>query len=390
MSSEQSESPVRTFRLDPRNVWQVGLVVLGLVALGLFIAFVVDDGGSVIFTLLMAWFAALAMQPAVGRLSRRMRRGLATGIVMATVGIAIVLFMVAFGQLFVSQIASLLETLPALADQVVAWASEVLGRQIDVKALLAELNINPQQVAIYASEVVGGVLGFLGTILGGFFSLFTFALFTFYFAADGPRLRRWIASFFPPRRQATAMQFWDVTAQKVGGYVAARVILATINGTLSAVVFLVIGMPSWLALGIWTGVVAQFVPTIGTYIAIVLPVLVGLLSGNPMIGLIALAWGILYQQVENLTIEPRISAKAVNVHPAVAFAAVMMGAALFGVAGALLAVPVAAMLVALGEFHRTSYSVSDEVLTGTYIDGGGSTGAVVEGEGAGDEPSSSS
>ena len=187
--------------------------------------------------------------------------------------------------------------------------------------------------------------------------MFTFALFTFYFAADGPRFRRYVATLFPPRSQSMAVEVWDVTAEKAGGYVAARVVLAFINGSTSAIVFLIIGMPSWLALGIWTGVVAQFVPTIGTYIAIALPVIVGLLSPAPWIGVVALVWAVLYQQVENLTIEPRISARAVDVHPAVAFASVMLGTALFGVAGALLAIPVSAMLIALAELRQKRYEL---------------------------------
>ena len=93
---------------------------------------------------------------------------------------------------------------------------------------------------------------------------------------------------------------------------AARVILAAVNSTASGVVFAIIGLPSWLALALWTGLVAQFVPAIGTYISIVLPVLVGLLSPNPWLGVIVLAWGIVNQQIENLTIEPRISARAEN------------------------------------------------------------------------------
>ena len=133
--------------------------------------------------------------------------------------------------------------------------------------------------------------------------------------------------------------------------------LATINGGTTALFLYLIGMPYWLPLGIWTGVVAQFVPTIGTYIAIALPVLIGLLSADPKDGLFALAWGIGYQQVENLTLEPRISARAVNVHPAVSFAAVMLGASLFGVAGALLAVPVAALMLALFEIYTKRYEV---------------------------------
>ena len=127
--------------------------------------------------------------------------------------------------------------------------------------------------------------------------------------------------------------------------------------------FLIIGMPSWLALGIWTGVVAQFVPTIGTYISIVLPVLVGLLSPEPWLGVVALVWAVLYQQVENLTIEPKLNARAVNVHPAVAFGSVMLGAALFGVAGAFLAVPVSAMLIALAETRKKRYELRAD-LTG--------------------------
>ena len=124
-------------------------------------------------------------------------------------------------------------------------------------------------------------------------------------------------------------------------------VLALINAVTTAVVFVAIGMPYWLPLALWTGVVAQFVPTVGTYIAIVLPVVVGLLTPQPWLGVAALVWAVLYQQVENLLIEPRISARAVDVNPAVSFGAVLLGAALFGAAGAFLAVPVIAMLLAL-------------------------------------------
>lgn len=354
----------RMIRFDPRNIWKTGFVVIALVALALLFKFILEDGGSVIFTLLMAWFASIAMEPAVARLTERMKRGIATGLVMGGLVLFGVLFSVMFGSLFVSQVAQLLEGLPKLVERALAYANERMGTQYQARDILTQLNITPSQVAGYTSQVLGGVLMILGTVVGGLFSIFTFGLFTFYFSADGPRLRRYMASLFPQRLQPVAVSVWDVTAEKTGGYVAARVILAAINGGTSAIVFLVIGMPSWLALGIWTGLVAQFVPTIGTYIAIVLPVLVGLLSGNPIVGVLALAWGVLYQQVENLTIEPRISARAVNVHPAVAFASVMLGAALFGVAGALLAIPVAAMLIALGETYRRRYDVSPEVLQG--------------------------
>ncbi len=366
MSSAESSAPgpqqrESTIRFDPQNVWRVGFVVIALVAVALFLRFLINDGGSVIFTLLMAWFAALALEPAVGRLARRMRRGAAVGLVMGALALFIVVFLLAFGQMFIEQVAQLVKALPSVVDGVVAWVNERMHTKYNVTDILGQLNIQPSQVAQYAGQIVGGVLGLLGSVVGGFFSMFTFALFTFYFAADGPRFRRWVAMLFPQRSQRSAVEVWDVTAEKVGGYVAARLILAFINGSTSAIVFLIIGMPSWLALGIWTGVVAQFVPTIGTYIAIALPVVVGLLSPSPWIGVAALVWALLYQQVENLTIEPRISAKAVDVHPAVAFASVMLGTALFGVAGALLAIPVSAMLMAVAELRHKRYDLLPEL-----------------------------
>jgi len=204
------------------------------------------------------------------------------------------------------------------------------------------------------------VFGLLSSALGSIFGLFTLGLFTFYFSAQMPQLQVWVARLFPARTQGLVGNVWRITAQKTGGYVGARVVLGTINAVTSGIVFFAIGLPSWLPLALWTGVVAQFVPTIGTYIAIVLPVLVGLLSPQPWTGVVALGWALLYQQVENLTIEPRISARAVNVNPAVSFGAVLLGAALFGVAGAFLAVPVVAMMLALLDIYGKRYDLVSE------------------------------
>jgi predicted PurR-regulated permease PerM len=166
---------------------------------------------------------------------------------------------------------------------------------------------------------------------------------------------------FPARGQEFTMTVWRLTSQKTGNYIGARVILAAINSITTAIVFVIIDMPYWLPLALWTGIVAQFVPTIGTYISIILPVLVGLLSPNPWVGVMALVWAIVYQQIENLTIEPRISARAVDVNPAVAFGAVLLGAALFGVAGAFLAIPVTAMLLSLLEIYGKRYELVEDV-----------------------------
>ena len=350
-----------TVRFEPSNVWRTGLVVLGLLALWLFMVFVIQDGGNVIFTVLMAWFAAITIAPVVQWLSQWMKRGVATMLVMIAALVFLVLFFVAFGNLLLDQLAELAVRIPDMLKQATDWVNGRLGTDFDIPGLLSSFDIQTSDIAGAAGEAALSIVGFLFTVVGGIFSIFTFGLFLFYMSADMPQFERWIAGLFPPRTQSVVGTVWRTTAQKTGSYMGARVILATINSATSAVVFAIIGMPYWLPLALWTGIVAQFVPTIGTYISIILPVVVGLVSPNPWVGVIALAWAVAYQQVENLTIEPRISARAVNVNPAVSFGAVLLGAALFGVAGAFLAVPVAAMLLSLLDIYGKRFDLLPEL-----------------------------
>ena len=359
-TSPPTETPRPGWPVSPGFIWRAGFIVMALVFIFLFINFLIDDGGAVIFTVLMAWFFALAMAPAVDRLSRRMRRGVATILVMLGLVVFLVLFFAAFGALLVDQIIEIVESLPTLAASALDWFNQTFSTAYTQEEILAQVGLDQAAIQSIATEAAKGIFGFATSLLGGLFGLFTLGLIAFYLSADGPRLRKYIASMLPSGSQSVFLNVWDITADKTGRYVAARVILAAVNSFFSGIVFAVIGLPYWLPLALWTGIVAQFVPTIGTYISIILPVLVGLLSGNPWLGVIVLAYGLIYQQIENLTIEPRISAKAVDVHPAYGFVSVLLGAALFGVAGALLAVPVGAMVLALTQTYVKRHAVTED------------------------------
>lgn len=361
--AEQEATNVTQVTFSPSNVWRIGFVIMGVLALGLLFAFILEDGGNVLFTVLMSWFAAIAMAPLVDRLSRRMRRGLATIIVMLGFLAALALFIVTFGALLVDQLSQFIDRIPELIDGVLSWINKTFSQSITQEDILNSFNIDTNDITSMATKLGVNVLGFLSSVVGSVFGVFTFALFTFYLSADMPRLKRWVCQLFPTRHQGIVENIWSLTAEKTGGYVGARVVLAIINSTLAGIVFAVIGLPYWLPLALWTGIVAQFVPTIGTYIAIVLPVIVGLASENPWDGVIVLVWALIYQQIENLTFEPKISARAVDVNPAVAFGSVLLGAALFGVAGAFLAVPVTAMLLSLLNIYGNRYELSAEVTT---------------------------
>ena len=341
-----------------RRVAVLFLVIAGVVAFG---KFVLEDAGGVIFTILMAFALSVAMEPAVGFFARRgMKRGLAAGLIMVLALVATVVFFAVFGNLLLDQLVQLAKGLPDLVTNLTSWVNRKFGTDLQLDSILDTIGLTPGAIAAWAAGAAGGILGAVFGFIGSVFNVFTLLLFTFYLSADAPRLRRWIAKFLPRSAQRVNADLWDTAIVKAGGYVAARLVLAFINGSTTAFVLWLIGMPYWLPLGIWTGIVAQFVPTIGTYIAIALPVLIGLLSDDPKDGLIALAWALLYQQVENLTIEPRISAKAVDLHPAVSFGAVMFGASLFGAAGALLAVPVAAIVMSFLETYAPTYDVVED------------------------------
>ncbi|UBU09507.1 AI-2E family transporter [Nonomuraea gerenzanensis] len=384
MTQRQEPRVVRVL-LSPANVWRAAFAVVAVLAVVLFARFVLIDAGGLIVVVVMAWFISLAMEPAVRRLARHMRRGAAALLVMVAFALVSAIFLYLFGSLLAEQVAVLVRELPDILTGAVAWVNERFGTNYQISTILTSLNLTPQQAAQYAQDVLGNVLGVLGTVTGALVNAFTLLLLVFYLSADGPRLRLWLARLMPANFQRVFLTVWDVSLVKTGGYVWARLILATVNAAASAVVFLVLGMPSWLALGLWTGLIAQFVPTIGTYIAVVLPAVVGLVSPRPWIGLVALGWGVLYQQVENLVLEPRISGKSVDIHPGVAFAAVILGASLFGVVGALLAVPVVAMLLSLIDTFVKRQELVQPASTGH--DGPRDAAAREDGPGGGQAPS---
>jgi predicted PurR-regulated permease PerM len=339
---------------------------------------------SLILTLVLAWFAAIAMEPAVEWFERRgMRRGAATGLIMLGGFLAFALFIAVFGQLLFDQLASLVKSLPNLVDQTVAWVNDRFNANLDPNNILTSLNIDTTKINSWAANIAGGIFGVVNAVVGFVFRAFTVLLFTFYFAAEGPRFRRFVASLFPPAHQPIIDTVWATAIEKTGGYVISRLVLAILSAALTSVFLLAIGVPYWLPLGIWVGVISQFIPTIGTYLAGALPVAIGLLQ-SLWTGVWVLVFILVYQQVENYFFSPKISNRTMQIHPAVAFGAVIVGGALFGPWGALVAIPAVASIQALFETYGHRFEL---VEAANHGDGAG-TGvqdddAVPAGEGPG-------
>ena len=139
--------------------------------------------------------------------------------------------------------------------------------------------------------------------------------------------------------------WWQATGTSEKAALTHCALLALASFLFHWVVFAIIGVPFPLPLALWVGVMSQFIPVIGTYLAGALPVLIALLN-EPIHAVWVVIAVAAYQQVENYILAPPITAQTMDVHPAVAFGSVLAGAALLGAVGALLALPAAAVFQA--------------------------------------------
>lgn len=357
-------SPDDTRDASPVPPWfRRGIVFIGFVVVAFLMgSWAFTQLGGFWPTLFFAFFIGLAMEPIVNRLERRgIRRGAGTGLVLGGLILGTTLFFVVFGNLLVTQIAALLSNVPALIDDALAWINSEFGTDLAQETLLDSLGISTVDIANAAADIGVGVLGIVGQTVGVLFSLLMMLLFAFYFAADGPKLRRTVAAWLPPSRQRQFVTVWDISTAKAGSYVISRGILAIISAVSHGLFFVVIGLPYWLPLSLWVGFVSQFIPTIGTYLAGALPIIIALVIGEPFIALAILVFIIIYQQVENLILTPRITQQTLEVHAAIAFGSVIVGGSLYGATGALLAIPVVAVVLAVMETYGRRYELVPEL-----------------------------
>ncbi|HSF97043.1 MAG TPA: AI-2E family transporter, partial [Ornithinibacter sp.] len=224
-------------------LWRRSWLVVGVLVIAGVFAFVLWRGASTFYYVLMAWFAALAMEPLVARLARRMSRGLATGLVMLLAAVFLVIFLGLFGALFVEQLTSFIAAVPSMAADALAWFNRVSGSTFTFDTILDSIGLSPSDLTAYADDLALGVLGIVAAVLSGFFGVFVLLFFVFYVSAGMPALRVWLAHRIRPNLQVPFLAAWDLTRIKVGGYIASRVVLAAINATASGIVFAVIGLP---------------------------------------------------------------------------------------------------------------------------------------------------
>ncbi|MFJ8845072.1 AI-2E family transporter [Streptomyces cyaneofuscatus] len=318
-----------------------------------------DQVIGLLTNVLIAFFLALAIEPAVGRMAARgMRRGLATFLVFIGLMIFSAGFVVLLGSMLAGQIVDMVDDFPQYIDSVINWVNQTFHTELS-RVQVQDSLLHSDWLQKYVQNSATGVLDVSTTVLGGLFRLLTIFLFSFYFAADGPRLRRALCSVLPPARQTEVLRAWEIAVDKTGGYIYSRGLMALISGVAHYILLVVLGVPYAPALAVWVGLVSQFIPTIGTYLAGALPMLIAF-TVNPWYALWVLGFVVVYQQFENYVLQPKLTARTVDIHPAVAFGSVVAGTALLGAVGALIAIPAVATLQAFLGAYVKRYDVTDD------------------------------
>ncbi len=320
---------------------------------------------GLLVNILIAFFLALAVEPAVSWMAALgVRRGLATGLVFLAVLIGAAGFVTLLGSMLAGQIIELVQDFPNTLDALVNWINTTFHTDLS-RVQIQDSLLHSDVLQSYVQNSASGVLDVSTQVLGGLFRLLTIMLFSFYFAADGPRLRRALCSVLPPARQSEVLRAWEIAVVKTGGYIYSRGLMALISGCAHYVLLQALDVPYAPVLAVWVGLVSQFIPTIGTYLAGALPMLLAF-TVNPWYAVWVLVFVVIYQQFENYLLQPKLTARSVDVHPAVAFGSVIAGTALLGAVGALIAIPAVATLQAfLGAYIRR-YDVTDDPRVGGH------------------------
>ena len=314
-----------------------GLGVLSSVAAALVVYSVRD----ILLRVLVAAFLAISLDPAVRWLQARgVRRGLAVAIIFTVFLAVIAGFLMSVIPPLVNQFGQLVKHFPQTLNDLQARSARF--RELDsrfhlstrLEGLLGQL----------PGRITGGVLGLTSQVFGALVSFLTVVVFTVYFLLDLPRLRHGVVRLFPVDRRERYGRVVDIMVNKVGDYMIGRLAIGFIAGVVAFAGLQALGVPYPLPLAIFIALL-DLIPLIGHPIGSLAAVTVALITKDvwPTTVLLAILF-LVYQQIENYFIGPRVLRHSVDISAAAVLLAALIGAAVLGVVGALVAIPVAAAL----------------------------------------------
>ncbi len=301
---------------------------------------------SQIFVLiLIALFLATGLNPAVEALRRRgTSRAGAVAIIFSLVILSVIFFAWVVVPPVVSQGSALINKAPELLQNLKSNPTiEYLNIQFGlVDTLQAKLTSFTSDGTLLISTF-GGVLGVGKSLLSGFFSTLTILVLTLYFITSLPAATKLGLQLVPASRRDRVARLTDAIISRVGAFVGSQIIIAAMAAIFVTILALLLGLPSPIAIGVIIFVFA-LVPLIGHFLGCSVVTIIALTQGV-LIGIVAFVAYVVYVQIENYVVTPKIMKRTLNVPGAVTIISALIGTSLLGLVGGLLAVPVAASII---------------------------------------------
>ncbi|MEU6999662.1 AI-2E family transporter [Nonomuraea sp. NPDC046570] len=301
----------------------------------------ISTASSMLLLILVSLFLALGLNPAVEALQRRnLSRPWAITAVFAGVILVFVGTGVALVPPLTEQTAEFVQRIPAYVQQL---QNNPTVRDLDQRYQLLERLVQYVGSGAFGSQMFGGILGLGQVVIGAIFNALTVLVLTLYFLGSMRSMRQTGYRLIPRTRRERAQLLGDAIVQRIGGYVAGNLIISLIAG-LSTFFFLsMLRVPYALALALIVAL-TDLIPMVGAFIGAVIASAVGFFV-SPAVGLGCVVFFVVYQQVENYLIAPRVMKSSVDVPPIATIIGALIGGALLGVIGALLAIPLAAAIL---------------------------------------------
>ncbi len=314
--------------------------VIGMLVASFAVLKVLWISRHVLSWIFIALFLTLALNPAVDRLQRRVkRRGLATGIVYiaALIGVALIGWL--FIPTLVDQVNNFAHQVPTYLDDLTKGRGRLGFLQEKYHLVDKARNALDEGGASKLFGISGTAVAVAKGVVTAVLATLTIVFMTFFMLLEGPN---WMNRFYSLLRPASRTR-WETVGhdiyRTVGGYVTGNLLISLIAGTLTAIVLAIMGVPYAIALGLIVGIL-DLIPLAGATIAAILVGAVAFLHSIPA-GIVVVAFFLVYQQVENHVLQPVVYGRTVQLSPLAVLISVLIGAELAGVLGALAAIPVA-------------------------------------------------
>lgn len=302
---------------------------------------------SVLLLVVVAAFLAVGLDPAVRWLERRgLKRGQAVAAIFAAVAFVLAGFIAAVIPPLVRQVSEFATNLPDYVQNL-ARRNDRIAEFVQDNDIAEKLRDTTRQVPTAIGGSLGTVLGFAGSVLGAVFSAVTVIVLTIYFSLSLARAREGTLKLIPRSRRDRVKELADPILEKIGGYIAGNVAVSVIAGVSTFIFLLIAGVPFPVALALWVAI-ADLLPLVGATLGAVPAVIVAFFTSVP-VGIATLVYFLVYQQVENYVVVPRVMKRAIDISPAAVLLAALIGGSLLGFVGALMAIPAAAAVKLLAQ-----------------------------------------